>query len=308
VLDSPLAVIALVLALVLVVSIVLGRRDQIVRRLGPLSRRAKARRAKRLAAVLMAGAIVLIAVGFTQFRILQEAEASGTVVLAIDTSESMSRSDIEPNRLAAAIDAARAFLDQLPPELQVGLVAFAAEADVVVEPTRQRTDVESAFDELPRGEGTAVGGGLAASLDAVEAAPEEVDEGAAAVVLLSDGRDCELAASQCPAAGPESVVPSADAAARAIDSGVRVHTVLLAPSTDVDPESLSFLQQIAEPTGGGAYTAETAGGLVDVYERLGAEISTALTISDFGALFLGVAGALAVGATIAILVAIRTEY
>src|SRR5687767_9823590 len=123
----------------------------------------------------MAGAVILIAVGFTQFRILQEAEAAGTVVLAIDGSESMSRTDIVPNRLEAAKEAAGVFLDRLPPELQVGLVAFAAEAEVVVAPTIGRAEVVAALDELPRGEGTAVGGGLDASLGAIEAAPVEAD-------------------------------------------------------------------------------------------------------------------------------------
>ncbi|MGH2672838.1 MAG: VWA domain-containing protein, partial [Actinomycetota bacterium] len=256
-LDSPVAVIALVIVLVLVVSVLIGRREESSRRGAALSRVAKARRAKRIAAVLMAGAVILIAVGFTQFQILQEAEASGTVVLAIDVSESMSRTDIVPNRLEAAKEAARVFLDRLPPELQVGLVAFAAEADVVVAATTGRAEVVAALDELPRGEGTAVGGGLDASIGAIEAAPLEAEDAAAAVVLLSDGRDCELAASQCPAAGAGSVVPSADAASRAADLGVQVHTVLLGPTTETDAANIAFLQEFAETTGGSAYTADT---------------------------------------------------
>jgi Ca-activated chloride channel family protein len=308
VLDSPFAVIALVVVLVLVVSVLIGRREESARRGAALSRAAKARRAKRIAAVLMAGAVILIAVGFTQFRILQEAQASGTVVLAIDVSESMSRTDIVPNRLEAAKEAARVFLDRLPSELQVGLVAFAAEADVVVAPTAGRTEVVAALDDLPRGEGTAVGGGLDASLDAVEATPIEAEDAAAAVVLLSDGRDCELAASQCPPSGVGSVVPSADAASRAAEIGVQVHTVLLGPATETDTANIEFLRQIAETTGGSAYTAETASGLIDVYQTLESQISTELAISDFGALFIVVAAALAIAATIAILIAIRSDY
>jgi Ca-activated chloride channel homolog len=308
VLDSPFAVIALVVVLVLVVSVLIGRREESARRGAALSRAAKARRAKRIAAVLMAGAVILIAVGFTQFRILQEAQASGTVVLAIDVSESMSRTDIVPNRLEAAKEAARVFLDRLPSELLVGLVAFAAEADVVVAPTAGRTEVVAALDDLPRGEGTAVGGGLDASLDAVEATPIEAEDAAAAVVLLSDGRDCELAASQCPPSGVGSVVPSADAASRAAEIGVQVHTVLLGPATETDTANIEFLRQIAETTGGSAYTAETASGLIDVYQTLESQISTELAISDFGALFIVVAAALAIAATIAILIAIRSDY
>jgi Ca-activated chloride channel homolog len=308
VLDSPFALIALVLALVLVVSVLIGRREESTRRGAALSRVAKARRAKRIAAVLMAGAIILIAVGFTQFRILQEAQTAGTVILAIDVSESMSRTDIAPNRLEAAKEAARVFLDRLPPELQVGLVAFAAEANVVVAATTERAEVVAALDELPRGEGTAVGGGLDASIDAVEAAPVETEDAAAAVVLLSDGRDCELAASQCPPSGIASVVPSAEAASRAAELGVQVHTVLRGPATETDAANIDFLQQIAETTGGSAYTAETASGLIEVYQTLESQISTSLAISDFGALFIVAAAALAIAATIAILIAIRSDY
>lgn len=308
-LDSPIAVIALVVALAVVVSLLLGRReDPGARRGAPASRAATARRAKRIAAVLMVGAVVLLALGFTQFRFLQEEGSAGTVILAIDVSESMNRTDIEPTRLEAAKEAARVFLERLPPELQVGLVAFAAEADVVVAATPERDEVVSALNDLPRGKGTAVGDGLDASLSAVEAGPDGRD--AAAVVLLSDGRDCELAPSQCPPSGAGSVVPSGDAAARAADGGVQVHTVLLGPSvaTGDAGANVAFLQRIADTTDGSAYTADTASGLIDVYETLETEISTELAISDFGALFVGAAGVLAIAATVAILFAIRSDY
>ncbi len=72
---------------------------------------------------------------FTQFRFLKEEGSAGTVILAMDVSESMGRTDVEPNRLEAAKEAARAFLDRLPTDLQVGLVTFAARSDVVVAPT-----------------------------------------------------------------------------------------------------------------------------------------------------------------------------
>jgi hypothetical protein len=48
--------------------------------------------------------------------------------------------------------------------------------------------------------------------------------------------------------------------------------------------------------------------LIDVYQTLESEISTELEISDFGALFIVAAAALAIAATIAILIAIRSDY
>jgi Ca-activated chloride channel family protein len=308
--DSAIAVLVLIVVPVIVIAVVLGRRsEEGLRSSRAAYRGGTARRARRVAAVLMLGAIALLAIGFTQFRFLQRAGSAGTVILAIDTSESMGRTDIEPSRLEAAKEAARVFLDRLPAELQVGVVAFAAEADVVVAPTGERREVVSSLNDLPRGEGTAVGGGLDTSLELVEAEVEDDGDSAAAVVLLSDGRDCELAASQCPPEGTPTV-PSADASARAEQLGVEVHTVLLGPeaTSAENTDSAALLERIAETTGGSAYTADTASGLIQVYETVEAEISTELAITDFGALFVGVAGALAVAATIAILIALRSEY
>jgi Ca-activated chloride channel family protein len=309
--DSPIAVLLLVVVPVIVIAVVLGRRGEQpgLRSSRSAYRGGTVRRARRVAAVLMLGALALLAIGFTQFRFLQRAGSAGTVILAIDTSESMGRTDIEPNRLEAAKEAARVFLDRLPSELQVGVVAFAAEADVVLPPTAERREVVTSLNDLPRGEGTAVGEGLDASLGLVEGELEDNGDAAVAVVLLSDGRDCELAESQCPPSG-EPTVPSADASDRAETLGIQVHTVLLGPAatSEENAESAALLERIAETTGGSAYTADTASGLIQVYETLESEISTELAITDFGALFVGVAGALAVGATIAILIALRSEY
>ena len=104
-----------------------------------------------------------------------------------------------------------------------------------------------------------------------------------------------------------SAAPSNEAAARAAELGVQVHTVLAGPATETDPASIAF-GATAETTGGSAYTADTASGLIDVYQMLESEISTELEISDFGALFIVAAAALAIAATIAILIAIRSDY
>ena len=85
------------------------------------------------------------------------------------------------------MSAARVFLEELPTELEVGLVTFATEARTVVEPTADRVRVEGAR-ALARGRGTVIGDGLAAALDAIEARREGAGGGGLeAVVLLSDG-------------------------------------------------------------------------------------------------------------------------
>ena len=71
-----------------------------------------------------------------------------TVVLVIDVSLSMQATDVEPNRLAAAQAAAKSFADQLTPGVNLGLVAFAGTAAVLVSPTTDREAVKRAVDAL----------------------------------------------------------------------------------------------------------------------------------------------------------------
>src|SRR5919206_1889051 len=69
-----------------------------------------------------------------------------TVVLVIDVSLSMQATDVAPNRLAAAQAAAKSFADQLTPGVNLGLVAFAGTAAVLVSPTTDREAVKRAVD------------------------------------------------------------------------------------------------------------------------------------------------------------------
>lgn len=247
--------------------------------------------------ILLVGAIALAAVGFTQLRFLRRAAAAGTAMLALDVSESMSRTDVQPSRLEAATDAARAFLDGLPSDLSVGLVTFSGTAQALVPPTTQRGQILEALGRLPRGEGTVVGDGMATALDAIQARWREDGESPAAIVLLSDGRDTG-----------SSIAPE-EAADRAGGLGVPIYTVVL--GRDLTGEqagaNVELMARIAETTSGSAFTATTAGGLIDVYQTLRTRLSTELAVTDFGAFFIGAAGVLAVAATVALLVALRSE-
>lgn len=114
-----------------------------------------------------------------------------TVVIAIDVSRSMVATDVKPNRLRAAQDAAVQFTRELPERFNVALVSFAATAQVVVPPTTDRGAVDRAIENLEVAPSTAIGEGIFSSLDALKLVPEDPkhpgETAPAAIVLLSDG-------------------------------------------------------------------------------------------------------------------------
>ena len=62
-----------------------------------------------------------------------------TIILAMDVSGSMRATDVLPNRLVAAQEAAKAFIKDLPRTVKVGIVAFAGSAQVAQLPTTTTT-------------------------------------------------------------------------------------------------------------------------------------------------------------------------
>src|SRR3954454_7501772 len=106
----------------------------------------------------------------------------------------MQATDVEPSRLAAAQAAAKAFADQLPPGINLGLVSFAGTAAVLVSPTTDRESVKRAVDGLRLSESTATGEAIFAALQSVDSLSRSVaaagSEGPppARIVLMSDGK------------------------------------------------------------------------------------------------------------------------
>ena len=82
-----------------------------------------------------------------------------TIILAMDVSGSMRAKDVEPTRLVAAQDAAKAFVADLPSGVRVGVVSFAATAALVQPPTHNHEDIVAAIDrfQLQRGPPSAAG-------------------------------------------------------------------------------------------------------------------------------------------------------
>jgi Ca-activated chloride channel family protein len=228
---------------------------------------------------LALAALVLLVVGVARphlTRTLTRDEA--TVVLAIDTSRSMSADDVEPTRLEAARTAVEAMLETVPAAYDVGIVSFSTSASVVLPPTRDRDAARSALTQLALGSGTAIGDAIERSLELAGAnvAPEAGGERPpAAILLLSDG-----------AQTTEGVTPL-EAAARARRLGIPVSTVALGTRDAVvevplaggltekvtvppDPQTL---RRVAAATGGTFSEALDAERLREVYADLGTRLA-----------------------------------
>src|ERR687886_2428986 len=75
------------------------------------------------ACLLPALAAMLIGLARPQATVSVPAEQA-TIVLVMDTSASMRAEDVQPSRMVAAQRAATTFVDQVPRQFRVGLIAF----------------------------------------------------------------------------------------------------------------------------------------------------------------------------------------
>jgi Ca-activated chloride channel family protein len=193
-----------------------------------------------------------------------------TVMLAIDVSLSMEADDVQPNRIEAAQEAAKQFVQELPPTYNLGLVSFAKSANVLVSPTKDRASVVSAIDGLTLAEATATGEAVFTSLDAIRSVPADGAQGAppARIVLLSDGYRTSGRSVE-------------DAGAAALAANVPVSTIAFGTDTGVVdirgqlqrvPVDRLSLQQLAETTKGYFYEAASVTELKQVYEDMGSSI------------------------------------
>jgi len=118
-------------------------------------------------ALLLAG-LAALAVAAARPHVMRDVpHARTSVILALDVSGSMCSSDVEPNRLAVAQKATRAFVEKQPGDVQMGLVVFSGFAELVVPPTNDRESLLKAIDGLTVGRGTAIGGALLKGVDAI---------------------------------------------------------------------------------------------------------------------------------------------
>jgi Ca-activated chloride channel homolog len=242
-----------------------------------------------------------------------------TVILAMDISGSMRATDVEPNRLVAAQNAAKQFVAEQPENVRIGVVAFAGTATVAQAPTRNREDVVAAIDRFQLQRATAIGSAIIVSLATIF--PEAgIDVGAltygaetpkkgekpaaqahkpvppgsyasAVIILLTDGQRTT---------GPDSV----QAAKMAAERGVRIYTVGVGTP---DGKIIGFegwsmrvrldeetLKSVADITRGEYFYAGNAVDLKKVYQALNAKLVLERKKTEVTALFAAVAALFAV--------------
>lgn len=114
-------------------------------------------------------------------------------MLVIDVSQSMRATDVQPNRMAAAQEAAKQFADELTPGINLGLIAYAGTATVLVSPTTNRDSTKAALDKLQFADRTATGEGIFTALQAIATVGAVIGGGdkppPARIVLFSDGKE-----------------------------------------------------------------------------------------------------------------------
>src|SRR5204862_15559 len=71
-----------------------------------------------------------------------------TIILVVDVSGSMEANDVRPTRLAAAQQAVRSFLDRVPPQIRIALIAFSGDAEVAAPPTTDRALLRKSLESI----------------------------------------------------------------------------------------------------------------------------------------------------------------
>src|SRR6202043_4142935 len=234
---------------------------------------------RHLSAILLIASLVLFTIAMAgpthDIRIPRN---RAVVMLVIDVSESMAATDVAPSRIEAARQAGKQFAHLLTPGINLGLVAFAANAVLLVAPTTDREAVDRAIDTLQPQPRTATGEGIYTALQAIATVGAVMGGGdgppPARIVLESDGKETVPSDPEA----PRGAYPAARAAK---DQGIPISTISFGtPDGTVElngervpvPVDDETLQKITEITGGQAFHAGSLGELSRVYAELQQQI------------------------------------
>jgi Ca-activated chloride channel homolog len=217
-----------------------------------------------------------------------------TVVVVIDASQSMQATDVKPNRLAAAKQAAIAFVKSLPEKYNVAVVSLSGNPNVLVPPTLAHNTVENAINTITLQDSTAIGEAIVTAMRALEQAPKDPSKPSSvapgAIVMLTDGTNTAGRSPQ-------------QAAAEAKKAKVPIYTIAYGTENgyvDLDgkrepvPVDHELMRQIAQISGGEYFAAATADQLKKVYTNIGSEVGYEKADREVTARFAGYGLAFAV--------------
>ena len=143
---------------------------------------------RRIPVYLFLAGLIALAAGVTRPQASVAVPSNDTtILLAIDVSGSMCNTDIAPNRLAVAVDAARGFVEAQEGDTRIGLVAFSGIAGLLVPPTTDKRPLIEAIDGLKTARGTAIGQAILTSIDAIAEINPEVAATGAELGAAPDG-------------------------------------------------------------------------------------------------------------------------
>ena len=236
-------------------------------------------RRRHLPAILLVIALVFLTVAMAgpthDVRIPRN---RAVVMLVMDVSQSMRATDVSPNRMAAAQEASKQFADELTPGINLGLIAYAGTATVLVSPTTGREATKAAIDKLQFADRTATGEGIFTALQAIATVGAVIGGGdeppPARIVLFSDGKETVPS-------NPDNPKGAFTAARTAKDQGVPISTISFGtPYGYVEindqrqpvPVDDEMLKEIADLSGGEAFTASSLEQLRQVYADLQQQI------------------------------------
>lgn len=270
---------------------------------------------------LLSLAFMLVALA-RPITVVKVPSQEGTVILAIDVSMSMRATDIKPDRITAAKEAAKAFVEKQGDSVKIGVVSFASDASIVQAPTLDHDLVIAAIDRLRLQRATAIGRAVLTSLDAIwEDEGSEGDQpsavltqpqnpnapqtpartavpgaakASASIILLTDGQN-----NQFPP--PLAIID------QAITRGIRVYTVGVGTPAgavlSLEGRSIrtaldeTTLKQIAEDTDAQYFLATSDADLKKVYENLSTELVLRTQKTEVTALFTLVAAVFSIVAS-----------
>lgn len=239
--------------------------------------RPSGRRHLPIAVLLVALALLVVALAGPT-RDIRVPRNRAVIMVAIDVSQSMQATDEPPNRLDAAKAAVKRFAEQLTPGVNLGLIAFAGQPNVLVSPTPNHAATITALDNLRPDNSTAIGEAIFAALQSVATVATVLSSGnapppPARIVLLSDGKENKPDKPDNPGT-PRGAYTAARAAK---DQGVPISTIAFGTPAGVItlkgdripvPVDDSMLRRIAELSGGQAYKAANVDELDRSYQSV----------------------------------------